>query len=95
MALKPVMSEEEITKRIKEKGQADRFAFLANVADIQNITTTLSEENCKLVRTIASIAEIIIRLSPEDQKTILAMLSSGIVASETVSSMMRRFNPSI
>jgi len=94
MTIKHIMSEEEITQRIKGKEQSERFAFLAAVADIQSITATLSDEECKLVRKIAAIAEIVIRQQPEDQKTMLAMLSTGIVASESVSSMMRRFNPS-
>lgn len=89
------MSEEQINARIEGMDNVERLAFIVAMTDIQKVVHEMSKEDQKRIRDIAEIAEVIIRMDIEKQKIALAMLSSRIIESETPTSLMRRFNPSL
>ena len=88
-----LMNETQIKAQIASKNQIERFDLLGSVTHIQDIVHKLKPEECEFLRVVARIAEIIIRLPPEDQRIVWAMISNKIIESETVTSMVRYFNP--
>lgn len=89
----PAMSEKQITTRISAMDNAERLTFLVAMTDVQKIVHEMSEEDRKRIRQFAEVAELLIRMDGDKQKIALALISSGIIESETANSLMKKYNP--